>query len=421
MEYLPLKRLGVIGLLLGLLLFSTGCGWLLSSMQLASQPPRMTCPTPTAVATIQVEDGRQVVNGTPTARYRDTEPYEIEYGQPVITPTPYIRESATFPIGTIINLGGSVDAMLDVAPREVTRQEGGVLERLYRITVQWNNPGTPLTFDPNRQLAIAQIQGADGRIRSGTWRWSADSAAASDLPVPASPLETQVQIPTGPSTMTIDLFAPEGQVRVAELRLDAAVSDGSDGVYEDMRVQFVANAPDPNCTTNGLLNPAGDPARQEAQPVVVPAGTNAVVAAALGQLGRPYCWGGKGFNPCNGCGGGKCYEPCNSYPCFDCSGLTKWAWAAVGVNIGDGSSGQQRNATVPRGEAMLPGDLLFFYSGPGSGRINHVTLYGGDVNGNGTADMVEASWYGIPLRIVDNWQANTYYAQRFAWAARPNG
>lgn len=427
----PMTRLAVVLLGIGLLVFGTGCTWLLSATQLASQPPRMTCPTPTALPTIQVEDGdeRVIVNGTPTTRtrYRDTQPYEREYGNsPLMTPTPYIREAASFPLGTIVNLGGGVDAMLTVEPQSATRLQGAVTERLYRIRVEWNNPGQPLAFDPYRQLAISQVQDANGRIRSNVWRWSPDAAAVSDLPAPDTALQTQTTIATGRSTMEVDLFAPDGQVKVAELRLDGALSEGAGGVHEDMRVQFVAGPEDPNCSTNGLFGAAADPNRQVSQPVqgpvVVPAnGTHPAVAAALTQLGRPYCWGGKGWTPCNGCGGGACYAPCSSYPCFDCSGLTHYAWSQAGVNIGHGSANQStRLPRVPNGAPLQPGDVLFFYSKPGGGRIVHVTLNAGDVNGNGTPDMVEAAWYDIPLRVVDNWPANEYFASRFAWASRPN-
>jgi len=427
----PVARLAAVMLGLGLLIFGTGCQWLLTATQLASQPPRMTCPTPTPLPTIQVEDGEDtvVVNGTPTTRtqYRDTEPYEREYGNsPLMTPTTYIREGSTFGLGTIVNLGANVDAKLDVAAQSATRQQGDITERLYRMSVEWNNPGQPLSFDPYRQLVISQVQEASGRIRSSAWRWSPEAAAVSDLPVPASALDTRTQIPTGRSTMNVDLFAPDGQVKVAELRLDGALSEGSGTAFDDMRVQFVSDAGnDPFCTFAGTFGAAADPERQAAQPVqgpvVVPAnGTHPSVAAALTQLGRPYCWGGKGWSPCNGCGGGRCYAPCSSYPCWDCSGLTNYAWSQAGKDIGHGSANQStRLPRVPVGAPLQPGDVLFFYSGPGSGKITHVTLNAGDVNGNGTPDMVEAAWYGIPLRVVDNWPANQYFASRFAWAGRP--
>ncbi len=402
-----------------------GCGAILSATQLASSPPRFTCPTPTPLPTIRVADGSttHIVDGTPVSEttYRNTQPYEIEYGLPPVAPTTYAREWGSFPLGTIVNLGSGVDAMLTVAPQAITRAQGDGTERLSRIRVEWNNPGPPLAFDPYRQLVITQIREASGRLRGGTWRWSPDVVPVSDLPHPTAILETSTEIATGRSVMEVDVFAPDGTVAVAELRLDAAMSAGTGGARNDMRVQFVDGPADPNCDTNGLFAPAPDPARPAAQPIAVPAGTNAAVAAALTQLGRPYCWGGKGYTPCDGCGGGTCYAPCESYPCFDCSGLTSYAWAQAGVSIGSGSANQSaRLPTVPRGDPLLPGDVLFFTANPGGGGINHVTLNAGDVNGNGTPDMVEAAWYGTPLRIVDNWSANSYYASRFAFAGRPN-
>jgi cell wall-associated NlpC family hydrolase len=76
---------------------------------------------------------------------------------------------------------------------------------------------------------------------------------------------------------------------------------------------------------------------------------------------------------------------------------------------------------VPAGAPLQPGDVLFFTRNAGGGGINHVTLHAGDVNGNGTPDMIEAAWYGTPLRIVDNWPANRYFAERFTFAGRPGG
>jgi len=429
----PLARVAIVLLSLGLLVVGTGCVWLqmLTATSLASQPPRMTCPTPTPLPTIQVPDGEEsvVVNGTPTTRtrMRDTVPYEREYGnQPLRTPTPYIREAASFPLGTIVNLGSGVDALLTVTPLPLTRPEGDGTARLYRISVEWNNPGPPLAFDPYRQLVITRVQEPGGRIRSGTWPWSPAVVAVSDLPPPDSLIDARTTIPTGRSVMHVDVLAPDGRVLVAELRLDAALGPGAGAAANDLRVQFFGDGGgDPFCATNGLFGAAPDPDRQASQPVQGPAevpatGLHPAVAAALTQLGRPYCWGGKGWTPCNGCGGGRCYPPCPSYPCWDCSGLTHYAWSEAGVNIGHGSANQAaRLPRVPRGAPLQPGDVLFFVSEPGGRTITHVTLHAGDITGNGTPDMIEAAWYGIPLRIVDNWPANSYFAARFAWAGRP--
>ena len=77
-----------------------------------------------------------------------------------------------------------------------------------------------------------------------------------------------------------------------------------------------------------------------------------VVAFAAAQVGRRYCWGGKGPD------------------CFDCSGLVLRAWGSVGVPV-------PRTATA-RGDALTDvplddvraGDILWW---PG-----HVGIYAGD-------------------------------------------
>ncbi len=69
-----------------------------------------------------------------------------------------------------------------------------------------------------------------------------------------------------------------------------------------------------------------------------------VLAAALAQVGDPYVWGGSGPNG------------------FDCSGLTSYAYRAVGVSLPHSSRAQSRMGTaVSRGD-LQPGDLVFFGS-----------------------------------------------------------
>jgi cell wall-associated NlpC family hydrolase len=67
----------------------------------------------------------------------------------------------------------------------------------------------------------------------------------------------------------------------------------------------------------------------------VPAGAGGVAAAAaLSKRGTPYVWGAKGPDR------------------FDCSGLTKWAWAQAGVDLGPDTYSQ-----VTQGVPVAPGDV----------------------------------------------------------------
>jgi cell wall-associated NlpC family hydrolase len=90
---------------------------------------------------------------------------------------------------------------------------------------------------------------------------------------------------------------------------------------------------------------------------------DAVVAAAMTQLGVPYIWGAEA--PADG---------------FDCSGLVQWSYAEIGVQL-PRTTGEQVLLGVPVGDVseLRPGDLLFTDSNR-SGTIvayGHVAIYAG--------------------------------------------
>ncbi|MGY1994604.1 NlpC/P60 family peptidoglycan endopeptidase RipB [Mycolicibacterium fortuitum] len=109
-----------------------------------------------------------------------------------------------------------------------------------------------------------------------------------------------------------------------------------------------------------------------------------VVRRAGSQLGVPYSWGGGDVNgPSAGVDSGA------DTVGFDCSGLTRFAFAGVGILL-PRWSGDQYTAgrQVPRSQARR-GDLLFW--GPGGSQ--HEALY----LGNG--QMVEAQQSGVPIKV----------------------
>jgi len=73
------------------------------------------------------------------------------------------------------------------------------------------------------------------------------------------------------------------------------------------------------------------------------AGHPEVVAIAQRYLGIPYVWGGA--SPAGG---------------FDCSGLTMYVFAQVGVGLAHGATLQQRASTPVPLNALQPGDLVFY-------------------------------------------------------------
>jgi len=101
-----------------------------------------------------------------------------------------------------------------------------------------------------------------------------------------------------------------------------------------------------------------------------------VIAAALGQVGDPYVWGASGPDG------------------FDCSGLTQYAYAAIGVSLPHSSRSQsQLGVAVSRAE-LQPGDIVYFYS-----PVSHVGLYIGD------GKMVHARTFGSPVAVTTDCSA----------------
>jgi cell wall-associated NlpC family hydrolase len=85
-------------------------------------------------------------------------------------------------------------------------------------------------------------------------------------------------------------------------------------------------------------------------------GRSAVVAIAQRYLGIPYVYGGA------------------SPSGFDCSGLTMYCYAQVGVGLSHGATDQQHATTPVPLSALQPGDLVFFGSASYS---YHVGIYVG--------------------------------------------
>ena len=107
-----------------------------------------------------------------------------------------------------------------------------------------------------------------------------------------------------------------------------------------------------------------------------PASGRAAIAVqeAYRQLGKPYRWGAEGPDS------------------FDCSGLSKWAWAKAGVSLPHYSRAQYNEGRrVSRGE-LQPGDLVFF-----GNPIHHLGIYVGNgrmIHAPQTGDVVKVSSFG---------------------------
>ena len=162
-------------------------------------------------------------------------------------------------------------------------------------------------------------------------------------------------------------------------------------------------APNPVPSTSPTTPPVTSPTTPPTTPPVTPpapspTAVDGAIAFAYAQLGDSYGYGGYGPDV------------------WDCSGLTKAAYASAGVYIGIHGSSSQYTYLANQGRLVsinqrVPGDLLFYSDGGASwGSKYHTALY----IGNGK--MIEAPYDGVPVRVT-----NLRYYDLVSYAARPTG
>jgi cell wall-associated NlpC family hydrolase len=171
----------------------------------------------------------------------------------------------------------------------------------------------------------------------------------------------------------------QAEAELARQRALAAAQDAR--AAEARRAAAPAITPPP-------ANPAADPSPApvpppEPAPAPAPpadAGRGAqVVAIAMRYLGVPYKWGGA--SPSTG---------------FDCSGLTMYVFAQIGVSLPHYAAAQYGLGRPVSKSELQPGDLVFF-----SG-LGHMGMYigaGNFIHAPRTGDVVKISSLSDPYRV----------------------
>ncbi|HZD69955.1 MAG TPA: bifunctional lytic transglycosylase/C40 family peptidase [Actinomycetes bacterium] len=245
-------------------------------------------------------------------------------------------------------------------------------------------PGLPWTV----LAAIGEVESDHGRSTAPGVQSGANSAGA------AGPM--QMGIGTGPAGDAFWRFAADGNADGTALPYDPADAIPTaaaylcqalaDGHGDLAGAVFAYNHDDAYVDRVLAL------AASYGTPIEAPTpAANQAVAFALAQLGTPYRWGGDGLEE-----GG-----------FDCSGLVHAAYQAAGIRLPRTAQTQyDADPHLPPASQLLPGDLVFFGTGPAN--VTHVGIV------ISPGQMVDAPHTGALVRV------EPYTRRTYLGATRPS-
>jgi hypothetical protein len=117
-----------------------------------------------------------------------------------------------------------------------------------------------------------------------------------------------------------------------------------------------------------------------------------IITYAKNYLGTPYRYGGR------------------SSKGFDCSGFVSFVLGNFGISVSRSSSSMAGNGVAVDRSELQKGDLLFFATTRGSGRVSHVGMYIGD------GQFIHSSTWGKGVVVTD--LSDDYYTRCFVKATR---
>lgn len=338
-------------------------GWLF--MRPDPGPQAQPAPAPTLAPTLAPAPGGNA-----------TGPSVLEASAPIPAQEPDHQQSA------LEQWAAGLSGPLDIPERALLGYANG------ELTLRQEQPGCHLSW-----VTLAGI----GKASSDHGRYGGaqlDDDGVTNRPLSAIPLQGAAgQAATeqrgGPMQLTGQEFQRSGgniqdidDASIAAGRLLCA--GGTDLQDGQSWWQAIANYRDSDLFRQQVLGNAQLYAALSPAPETAAGPATRAVRFALDQIGLPYVWGGNG--PDAGAAG------------FDCSGLTKAAYASAGVDLLRTADTQFRSVpAVPPTEQPKMGDLVF-YGNPAT-RIHHVGLYLGDglmINAPDVGMAVQITTYHVP-------------------------
>jgi cell wall-associated NlpC family hydrolase len=393
---------------LALLLATLACN---GSAVLVASTPKWACPSPTpkpygpggpVKQTEEYDCITDPITGVRTCKEREIyyAEWEQEYGDlggpPFPSPTPYGIKGTSYPFGYRVAIG-PIFALVDATVGQVL-PDG---QQLTLVHLQWYNPtAEAIPYRVNDLVRVRAITDPSGRIISSQ-RWGVTYASLVAAGVSALP----TAIPSGNSAVSVPIHTPQGTLKTVELEFPSvpAAPGATPTPNPDLAaapaslvVTWTRTTALSGCDDPGALTPWDDGpgvAWGHDAPIGTPApsGTSRLIQIALQQVGKPYVWGAKGPEV------------------FDCSGLTEWSYAQIGIRIPRGTAGQWPEMRPVAVGQLQPGDLVFFAIE--GGRVDHVGLVA-DVNGDGQWDLIHAASPQYGVRVDLNLFGSRYYAPR---------
>lgn len=215
-------------------------------------------------------------------------------------------------------------------------------------------------------------------------------------PEPTPITETAPIGETAPVTETAPIMETAPVTETVPIAETAPVT-GTAPIAETVPVTETAPIVEPLPAVEPAEAPAAPPADAPAAETASSASpANEAVRIALAQVGAPYRWGGTSPNG------------------FDCSGLTRYIYGQLGIELPHKASLQYNTRYGQRVDAyseLMPGDLMFFVRTTSARGITHVGIYVGD------GRMVTANTPRTGVQNVSIYTA--FWQSRFVGGIRP--